>query len=171
MWLRRRQMWAGVDTGCFVPPPEQVVKGGMVTGRCGGTAALMRVDRVSPWSVVVPAARCHILWRSVGAAEQRCLWNIVNYIQGIILLLRHYGRFALKRLYYSHFHIFIIPSPHIKKNSAPKKTNRLLLLCFKSIKNGHTRDTSMPIPYSCYWACETFLIWLCAFILKSSATN
>lgn len=29
-------MRAGVDAGCFVPRPEQVVKGGMVTGRCGG---------------------------------------------------------------------------------------------------------------------------------------
>lgn len=129
VWLRRHQMQAGVDTGCFVPPLEQVDKGGMVTGRCGGMTALMRVDRVSLRSVVVPAARCHILWRSVGAAEQRCLWNITNYIHGIILLLRHYGCFALKLPYCPHFHIFIIPSPVEQpyiKNSYALKASKMV---------------------------------------------
>lgn len=37
---------------------------------------LMRVDRVSLQSAVVCAACCHILWHSVDAAKQRCLWNI-----------------------------------------------------------------------------------------------
>lgn len=48
--------------------------------RNGDGWPLMRADRVSLRRTADSTARCHILWRSADAAEQRRLWNIPNII-------------------------------------------------------------------------------------------
>lgn len=71
------QMWAGVVMAALLPPPAGGYRQKTVTGGCRGRRHWCE-QTASLQSTAVYADRCHILWHSVGPANQRCLWKITT---------------------------------------------------------------------------------------------